>query len=592
MSADAQLLQEVGGLVGGQGCISRAPCGSDPCHRNPRRGNAPHPTGEVGSVDDTAARNAALHGMDYLVPDLQKDDVNRLPTSPQTVARLKALAVTMADPAFGPDASDDSRIRPPARARPGADVAGGGAPADPQRPHRHARSRQRCRRHAGAGPGRPVTRRTRRRCWSGGSPSSATRDSRGRGRHARRPQQRAAPAAQRGPELDRAARIGDPATTRTRSSQLHVAFLKAHNRLVDGGHTFEEARRALRRYYQYVVVHDFLKRIADPAVVDEILTDGMVRDGYDFNLNFRDGAASLELRFTFSALSGQLGKPGRLPAGRRLRHPPRELDHRVGAPRRGERGPGRAGPPIPHPAGRELRRALFNLQTVDGQPEVGLARNLLRGYRMRMPTGQALARHLGVPIIEPDELRAVTGGEQAQALADGGLLDATPLWFSVLAEARAHGGARLGPLGSRIVAEVLIGLVRRSADSFLAVEGWVPTLPSVRPDSFELADLLRYARVRSACDAVRGTARGHPRVDRRRSPLRRDLVGRGLRRQPHPAARRLRPWPAARGADRRHRNRNCGSTRSARATRSRASRAPCSATASAGRRSSPATPTC
>ena len=50
------------------------------------------------------------------------------------------------------------------------------------------------------------------------------------------------------------------------------------------------------------------------------------------------------------------------------------------------------------------------------------------------------------------------------------------------------------PVGSTIVAEVLIGLVRRSDDSILRTAGWTPTLP-VTPGRFELADLLRFAKV-------------------------------------------------------------------------------------------------
>jgi nucleoid-associated protein YgaU len=38
-------------------------------------------------------------------------------------------------------------------------------------------------------------------------------------------------------------------------------------------------------------------------------------------------------------------------------------------------------------------------------------------------------------------------------------------------------------------------LVRRSEDSILTTPGWQPSLPAVRPDRFELADLLRFAGV-------------------------------------------------------------------------------------------------
>ena len=76
-----------------------------------------------------------------------------------------------------------------------------------------------------------------------------------------------------------------------------------------------------------------------------------------------------------------------------------------------------------------------------------------------------------------------------------GLWGSLLVWYYLLAEAKHHGGQRLGPVGSTIVAEVLIGLVRRSEDSILRSPGWVPSLPAAQPGRFEVADLLRFANV-------------------------------------------------------------------------------------------------
>ena len=46
-----------------------------------------------------------------------------------------------------------------------------------------------------------------------------------------------------------------------------------------------------------------------------------------------------------------------------------------------------------------------------------------------------------------------------------------------------------------MVAEVLVGLVRRSENSILRTLGWTPTLPGAQPGTFTLADLLRFAGV-------------------------------------------------------------------------------------------------
>ncbi len=332
-------------------------------------------------------------------------------------------------------------------------------------------------------------------------------------------------------EHDRAALIGDPRNDEnTIIAQLQVAFLRAHNILIDQGHTFRDARRILRQHYQHIVIADFLPRICNPAIVKKIIAQGnriydamaepfflpleyavaayrfghsMVREDYDFNLNFnKSGAtgtfpATLGLLFTFTALSGGFDPvpgPGTdtLPENWII-----EWENFVdtGKPFNKAR---RLDPKLVEP--------LFALRTVTGAPEPGdkgrlAVRNLLRGYLLRMPTGQAVAKAIrtkwDIPALTPAQvLEGAVSEEQAEVLRDSGFHKRTPLWFYILAEAAVLGrGQRLGPVGSILVAEILIGLVRRSDDSILRTRGWKPTLPGVRPNKFELADLLRFAKV-------------------------------------------------------------------------------------------------
>jgi hypothetical protein len=329
------------------------------------------------------------------------------------------------------------------------------------------------------------------------------------------------------PEHDRAAMIGDPRNDENLVvSQLHVAFLRAHNRLVDEGHTFQEARRILRQHYQHLVLHDFLPRVADPAIVNTILQNGndvydpppnqfflpleytvaafrfghtMVRNRYDFNLNFP--GASLSLLFTFTALSGGLGFGAgndTLPENWII-----EWENFVEA----------GGGVTPNKARRIdtklVEPGLFALQDLEGNapapslpeelrdPARLAVRNLLRGYLLRMPTGQAVAQALNLtPLTAAQIETAAASPEQVAALQAGGFSTRTPLWYYILAEAAHGGGHHLGPVGSTIVAEVLIGLARRSKESILTDSSWTgPTLPGAQSGTFELADLLRFAGV-------------------------------------------------------------------------------------------------
>jgi hypothetical protein len=348
------------------------------------------------------------------------------------------------------------------------------------------------------------------------------------------------------PQRDREALIGDPRNDENLIvAQMHVAFLRAHNWLleeVSSPERFRKAKRRLRRHYQHIVIHDFLKQIAEPSIVDDIIENGnriykpgedeffmplefavaayrfghsMVRGEYDYNLNFNStdtaviGRARLfpEL-FMFTALSGQLLGFPTVPenwiiqwenffkgTGGQFFNKTRKIDTKLVEP-------------------------LEHLQTMAGQREgdppdhlaAKLAvRNLLRGYQLRMPTGQAVARALhdkflgvrDIPVLTAAQIRKGAGGgpagdKQRQVLEDSGFGERTPLWYYILAEAALlRDGRRLGPVGSTIVAEVLVGLVRRSPDSILAPGlDWKPNLPSEEPGEFTLHDLLRYANKR------------------------------------------------------------------------------------------------
>ena len=72
-----------------------------------------------------------------------------------------------------------------------------------------------------------------------------------------------------------------------------------------------------------------------------------------------------------------------------------------------------------------------------------------------------------------------------------------PLWFYILKEAELppYSAERLGPVGGRIIAEVLIGLLQRDPNSYLYLDSsWKPT-PPIAPATgqFSFVDLLRYA---------------------------------------------------------------------------------------------------
>jgi hypothetical protein len=84
--------------------------------------------------------------------------------------------------------------------------------------------------------------------------------------------------------------------------------------------------------------------------------------------------------------------------------------------------------------------------------------HLLRGITWSLPSGQAIARRLGVTPLALSELRKYR-------------LDldrSTPLFCYTLKEAEVvEGGLRLGPVGGTVVAEVFVGLLQSDPTSWV-----------------------------------------------------------------------------------------------------------------------------
>jgi hypothetical protein len=343
---------------------------------------------------------------------------------------------------------------------------------------------------------------------------------------------------------DRVALIGDGRNDENLVvAQLHVAFLRFHNNAVDWvrdnepertgvGDVFSRARDLTRWTYQWLCVHDYLATVLDDGAVDRVLASeddllglagrarpymplefsvaafrfghSMIRGAYDWNRNF--GApgnifqprASLEDLFRFTGTGGFRGAPT-LPDNwpvewNRLV----ELDDLF---------PIRSARPIDTFLAGPLADMVNQLDGTQVDPASDLGkllkhlarRNLLRGYRLCIPTGQAVAEALGIPVLTSQELTDGLDQKVRDALDKGGFVDRTPLWFYVLRESEVrNNGDALGPLGSRIVAETIIGQLRRDPRSYLNQGSWTPAAGVRLPDGaavLSIAAFLRFAGV-------------------------------------------------------------------------------------------------
>src|SRR6266568_3891726 len=300
--------------------------------------------------------------------------------------------------------------------------------------------------------------------------------------------------------------IGDPRNdVHLFVSQLHLAMLKVHNLLVDrlreDGEleVFDAARRAITWHYQWIIVNDFLPKLVGQTLMDELLAEGP-------RYYKPEGPSYIPLEFADAAYRyghSQIRRSYRLQAdGPELPVFPDLLGFQpVPANRRVDWSqlfafPGRPAPQLSKKIDGRLARSLIELPaaitgTVEVEAYHSLAvRDLQRGQAYGLPSGEALSHGLGIEPLGTDDIGLRAWGWRGE----------TPLWYYLLKEAEVRsGGDQLGPLGGRIVAEVLLGIIDRDPESYRAVQpDWRPTLPATRPGSFDMADLLAAAESNDA----------------------------------------------------------------------------------------------
>jgi hypothetical protein len=286
--------------------------------------------------------------------------------------------------------------------------------------------------------------------------------------------------------------VGDPRNdVHLYVSQMQVAFIDLHNRLVDRlrddgvaePEVFEEARRAATWHYQHVILREFLPGLIGGELTAELLDGGprlyrMDGDPYipfEFaDAAYRYGHAQIRDRYQVNEHFGPCPLfPDLIGFGPVA--PEHEVDWILQLEQRAKRIDAR------------LPASLIALPTeisgsAPGTDYASLAnRDLQRGSAVGLASGEAVAQRLGVPALSAEQV----------GLAEHGWADETPLWLYVLKEAEVlHDGERLGPVGGRIVGEVFVGIIDGDPESFRSVDpGWSPTLPA-RDGGFRLADIL------------------------------------------------------------------------------------------------------
>jgi hypothetical protein len=337
----------------------------------------------------------------------------------------------------------------------------------------------------------------------------------------------------------RRALIGDPRNDENSIvSQLQGLFLRFHNRLVKDHPdlTFAQIQQLVRFHYQYVVLHDFLPRIVRAEVLTELKHNGhysrdklkfyhwrhepfmpvefsvaayrlghsMIRPGYQLNDAVLLPIFPVPPKF-FEGLTGfrAMNPAWGIDWGRFIDIDVRKYDGNDAEKSKRLQFAYRLDTSLVNP--------LANLPpTIASNPSSLAERNLLRGWRLGLPSGQAVAHAMGVKPLHDEEIQIGQGIDKPDkplpiiTNVDKVFANNCPLWTYILAEAMQHkkpvklpvvedvtiNTPQLGPVGGRIVAEVFLGMLFGDNNSLLNLDPhWTPAMGS----DYRLKDLVRYA---------------------------------------------------------------------------------------------------
>jgi hypothetical protein len=326
-------------------------------------------------------------------------------------------------------------------------------------------------------------------------------------------------------------------------AQLHVAFLKLHNVIVADsallsaspwyrrpGHTdFDVARRIVTWHYQWVVRHDYLQQMLDPEIFERLpelerakrnrpvvdfripvefsvaafrFGHSMVRDQYKTGVNRQHEDVSLP---DLLGLTGSMGGASPALPTEWVVSWERFFMHRGGDTahlNRIRKIDTQIANGLHHVE--QLTTKPFAAQTAPGSlPSELPVRTLLRGARVELPSGEDVAREISrrdnsIRILTEDE---IVSGDHKDILTNPryGLLGNTPLWYYLLKEAELHKnearqpGRSLGPIGSYIIADVILDALVADRDSYLSVPNWSPTIPTMyRGEGDSMSNVLAF----------------------------------------------------------------------------------------------------
>lgn len=310
-------------------------------------------------------------------------------------------------------------------------------------------------------------------------------------------------------------------------AQTQVAFMRFHNAVVrhlggvDSEDLFEQARQMVILHYQWIIVHDYLPKIVKKSVLFDVLNNGnkfyfpdprspfipiefstaafrtshsMIRNSYNWNRIFNDEPASRSSPARLYELMRNTGHGGL--GGRDnlmtdwlinwnwfFNLSQFEQNQRFN---------------FAMPIDTKIASQLGFLLDSNGKPPANFAResslaafDLYRSRASNVPSGQAVAKTIWGTndcILDPQQIANLLPEQFRYSLSNR-----TPLWFYLLAEAELEEqGQRLGEVGSRLVVETLVELIKLTQPNIFTTFGTPDPKLASYDGEFGMIEMLRF----------------------------------------------------------------------------------------------------
>jgi hypothetical protein len=309
--------------------------------------------------------------------------------------------------------------------------------------------------------------------------------------------------------------IGDPRNDENRLvAGIHSLFLRFHNATVDrialaeptltSSQLFTKARAQVVAAYQSIIINDFLPQIVGQRQVDDVVQK--TATGWRTNLRFYNSCQQMPVEFAVAAyrfghsmvrgLYRINDTTNRVPVFSGTNVSGSDLTGFSPSPKTfginfdfflpSVSAMSKVQPSYKIDNSITYSLGLLPLPATGAGPANLAKRNVLRSQQVGLPSGQAVARAMRITPLRDDQiLVGKSSGDAADTQAitsvSSEFAGNAPLWTYILAEATAHAypvangkitGAqrdayRLGPVGGRIVAETIVGLMKSDPSSIL-----------------------------------------------------------------------------------------------------------------------------